>query len=339
MDSASTSEEILKQIATTIGLKDTFGFSLFISLYDKVMSLGSEKDHILDAISQCEQYAKEKGQPERTCPWKLFLRKEMFVPWHNPSEDAVSTNLIYHQVIKGIKVGEYRCPTENDLASLIAMQYYIENGEQISKTVLHTRIGEYMPVYLVKQSQQNVTQWENKILSAFSNLIFVKQHLPAEKAKEAVVKYASFSWPILFSRFYEAIQIEGPKLPKKNMIIAVNSSGMYIFDDQEQVLLELSFPFISLVSYENKPNSKLIINTIAKEEYVFLTLDAENIATNIQYILDGLMKKSVYCVAVQDYKHPGGKSFVSYPSVFTLLYYGSISQNISKMIGQIGNNR
>lgn len=308
MDSASTSEEILKQIATTIGLKDKFGFSLFVSLYDKVMSLGSEKDHIMDAISQCEQYAKEKGQQERACPWRLFMRKEIFTPWHNPTEDPVATNLIYHQVMKGFKVGEYRCPTEEDTASLIAMQYYVENGEQINKTVLHTRLGEYVPAYLVKQGQHNVGQWENKIISTFSNLIFVKQHLPSQQAKEAVVKYALSSWPILFSRFYEAIQIHGPALPKKNMIIAVNHTGLYIFDEHEHILLELSFPHIALVAYENTPSCKLILNTITKEEYCFVTLDAENVATLIQHIVDGLKKQSVYCVAVQDYKHPGGKS-------------------------------
>lgn len=261
----------------------------------------------MDAISQCEQYAKEKGQSEKASPWKLFLRKEIFAPWHNPSEDPVATNLIYHQVMKGVKFGEYRCATENDVASLIAMQYYIENGEQISKSVLHTRMGEYMPTYLVKQTQNNISSWETKILSAFSNLVFVKQHLPADKAKEAVVKYALSSWPILFSRFFEAIQISGPQLPKKNMIIAVNSSGIFIFDDQEQILLELSFPYVSLVAYENQPSSKFLLNTIDKEDYSFLSLDAENIVTLVQHILDGLKKQSIYCVALQDYKHPGGE--------------------------------
>lgn len=40
----------------------------------------------------------------------------------------------------------------------------------------------------------------------------------------------------------------GPSLPKNDLIVAVNWTGVYFVDEQEQVLLELSFPEITAVS-------------------------------------------------------------------------------------------
>lgn len=44
------------------------------------------------------------------------------------------------------------------------------------------------------------------------------------------------------------IPVPGPSLPKNDVIVAVNWTGVYFVDEQEQVLLELSFPEIMAVS-------------------------------------------------------------------------------------------
>ncbi|XP_030747956.1 myosin-VIIa-like [Sitophilus oryzae] len=315
VDSATTAEEIIAKISTSLNMKDTFGFSLFVALYDKVMSLGSEGDHVLDAISQCEQYSKELGHEEKNSPWRLFLRKEMFAPWHDPTADSVATDLIYKQVMRGLKTGEYRCPQEGDVATLIATQFYIEQGATLSSKILHSRIGEFLPVSIVQHSQGNLLPWEQRIAQTFDMLACVKKKWPVPKAKESIVIYSKSTWPILFSKFYEGLQVSGPELPKKNVIIAVNWTGIYMIDDQEQILLELTFADIFFITFENtnKMAPKLIFTTVAKEEYVFISPDAQNLCSLIQFIIDGLKQRSIYCVATQDYRHQtDAESFLAF---------------------------
>ena len=92
------------------------------------------------------------------------------------------------------------------------------------------------------------------------NSYFTNDKIRAQKVKEDIVSYAKYKWPLLFSRFYEAYKFAGPSLPKNDVIIAVNWTGVYVVDDQEQVLLELSFPEITAVSSSRSVQIKFELN-------------------------------------------------------------------------------
>ncbi|XP_047514461.1 myosin-VIIa isoform X1 [Pieris napi] len=315
-DSATTARELCNQLSDKIGLRDQFGFSLYIALFDKVSSLGSGGDHVMDAISQCEQYAKEQGAQERNAPWRLFFRKEIFAPWHDPTEDQVATNLIYQQVVRGVKFGEYRCDKEEDLAMIAAQQYYIEYAQDMNNERLYTLLPNYIPDYCLTGVEKAVDRWGALVVQAYKKSYYVKEKVPAYRVKEDVVSYAKFKWPLLFSRFYEAYRNSGPNLPKNDVIIAVNWTGVYVVDDQEQVLLELSFPEITTVSSQktNKVFTQTFsLATVRGEEFTFQSPNAEDIRDLVVYFLEGLKKRSKFVIALQDYKAPGeGSSFLTF---------------------------
>ncbi|XP_042648773.1 unconventional myosin-VIIa isoform X1 [Tyto alba] len=308
-DSATTAKELCNSLADKISLKDRFGFSLYIALFDKVSSLGSGNDHVMDAVSQCEQYAKEQGAQERNAPWRLFFRKEIFTPWHNPSEDNVATNLIYQQIVRGVKFGEYRCDKEEDLADLASQQYYVDYGSEMVLERLLNLIPSYIPDREITASK-TVEKWAQLIIAAHKKGIYTQKRTDPKKVKEEVVDFARFKWPLLFSRFYEAFKFSGPSLPKNDVIVAVNWTGVYFVDEQEQVLLELSFPEITAVSSSRGgklQGQSFTLATIKGDEYTFTSNNAEDIRDLVVTFLEGLRKRSKYVVTLQDNPNPVGE--------------------------------
>lgn len=234
IDSASTSEEICTAVAKAIDLKDLLGFSLFITIMNKVMSLGCEHQFIFDAISSCEQFAKEQGIAEKSVKWQLYIQKEVFLPWHNPVDDSIATDLIYHQITKGINYGDYVCTSQKNIAMIAALCYYAEFGGKYDKNVMMKRLPEYLPKAVYRE--ETAPQWEVLVSSAFAKSRCVKEILPRIAAKEDVVFFAKITWILKFSRFFEVEKIDDG-ISENVFIFALNWSGVFLIDKQEQVLV------------------------------------------------------------------------------------------------------
>uniref|UniRef100_A0A0N4ZLT2 Myosin motor domain-containing protein n=1 Tax=Parastrongyloides trichosuri TaxID=131310 RepID=A0A0N4ZLT2_PARTI len=313
-DSATTSKELCLALKERLGIKDDFGFAIYIALFDKVTSLGCGSDHIMDAISQCEQYAKETGRQEKNAPWRLFYRKEVFVPWYNPKEDQLATELVYHQVVRGIKHGEYKTEREDELCSLIARQIYIDNdGKSVNSNDIEDCIEKYIPDYEKLSFEKD--KWLQMTLHAYRKHFMTKQISlkTVDDVKASVVETAKIEWPLLFSRFYEGYKFTGAPISKNEVIIAVNWTGFYIVDDKEQILLEFGFSEIAKVSLTSDPfksskeggikslmNSCFTIHTIANAEFTFQSPNSDDIKDLITYFLKGLKDRSKFVVAKSD---------------------------------------
>ncbi|ODN02660.1 Myosin-VIIa [Orchesella cincta] len=247
----------------------------------QVSSLGSGNEHVMDAISQCEQYAKEQGAQERNAPWRLFFRKEIFAPWHDPSEDSVATNLIYQQ---------YRCDKEEDLAMIAAQQYYVDYGTELHSDKLNSAMTSYIPDFCLNSSDKSPERWTQLVTTAFRRSLHARERADLLRVKEDIVAYAKFKWPLLFSRFYEAYRYAGPNLPKNDVILAINWTGDKIF------------------------GQTFTLSTVRPgEEFTFQSPNAEDIRELVDFFLDGLKRRSTFCIAMQDYKPPNeGSSFLSF---------------------------
>uniref|UniRef100_A0A674ITT3 Myosin VIIB n=1 Tax=Terrapene triunguis TaxID=2587831 RepID=A0A674ITT3_9SAUR len=310
-DSASIAKEICQLVADKMKLKDTFGFSLYIAVYDKVWSLGSGRDHVMDAISQCEQLVKEQGAHERNTPWRLYFRKEIFTPWHNSKEDPVSTELIYHQIIRGIRFGEYRCEKEEDLVEVGAKYCYIQFGDSIHNELVQKLLQDFIPAKLLKSKPQE--KWVSLITYAHAKAPYTQDRLSPQSVKEQLVDFARFQWPLLFSRFFEVTRFSGPSLPKNHFIVAINWKGICFLDESEKRLLDLSFPEITGI-HTNRLSfgQSCTLITLRAEEFVLTSVHSVVIAELVVLFLEGLKKRSQYAVAMEESKQQGDPAILPF---------------------------
>uniref|UniRef100_A0A3Q3IR37 Myosin VIIBb n=1 Tax=Monopterus albus TaxID=43700 RepID=A0A3Q3IR37_MONAL len=302
LDSSSTSAEVCQAVADKIDLKDTYGFSLYIGFNDKIWSLGSCGKHVLDVVSQCEQEMRRQGQEEKKAPWRLFIRKELFKPWHDCSVDPVSTHLIYRQIITGIKLGEYTSEKEDDYVQLAARHYYIQFGSAYNKESVQRVVEECIATPLIES--KSMTKWMQLISSEVLQGPYVNGRQSAESVKGELVDSIQQKWPHYFSRFYEVTMTAGPPLSKSRFVVAVNWSGILFMDEREKRLLELSYLEIKDVHIVSHVSVQSVSLVTLQEEFVLKAREAAEMAALIETNLEGLRQRSVYALVQQDANDP-----------------------------------
>lgn len=304
LDSASTSAEVCQSVADQIDLTDTYGFSLYISFQEKMWSLDSSGRHVLDAVSQCEQEMRRQGRDEKHTPWKLSFRKELFTPWHDCSLDPVSTDLIYEQVIREVKSGQYTSDKEDDYVQLAVQHYYIQFGSEYNAENARKVVTDCITMTLIENKSMN--KWIQLITAGHSQALNDYGRKNSDTVKGELVDNARQKWPIYFSKFFEVTMTSGPDLSKSKFIVAVNWSGIFFIDDKDRRLLELLYIDVKSVFLKSGDFSKTQSVTLAtiQGEFVLKTAEAEDMTALIQRNLEGLRERSDYALVVTDNSKP-----------------------------------
>ncbi|XP_071779574.2 unconventional myosin-VIIb isoform X1 [Centroberyx gerrardi] len=312
VDSASTSKEICQVLSHKVKLKDTFGFSLYVALYEKVWALGSGREHVMDAISQCEQEVKRKGGQEQHAPWRLCFRKEIFSPWHDSKEDSISTDLIYKQIVHGLKFGEYQSQKEDDFVQLAAKHLYIQHGSDSSPENVKDAVQDCINSSLLEAKSE--AKWLQMVSTAHAQGPYISSRQKAGDVKAEVVDYARQKWPMFFSRFFEVVKLSGPPLPKSKFIVAINWTGIAFLDEKERRLLELSFPEVTGVNTirEGKASGQAVCLLTLKGDFTLSGAMAEDMAELLHMFLSGLTERSQYAVALKEVNRQDDPTFLSF---------------------------
>ncbi|XP_054555587.1 unconventional myosin-VIIb isoform X2 [Talpa occidentalis] len=312
VDSASTSREVCLQIARKQGLRDYLGFSLQVTVYNKFWSLGNGRDHVMDAIAQCEQLTRERSENERQSPWRMYFRKEFFTPWHDSQEDPISTNLIYRQVIHGVWSGEYSFKKEEELVELLARHCYVQLGASAGSQAVLELLPSCIPAKLHRTKTPE--KWASLVTAAHAQASYTRSRATPQTVQEQVVDAARLQWPLLFSQLFEVTTLSGPRLPKTQLVLAVNWKGLYFLDQKEKLLLELSFmEVMSLVTNrEARGGQRLVLSTLHEEEYEFASPSSVAIAELVALFLEGLKERSMFAMALQDQKATDDPSFLTF---------------------------
>ncbi|XP_016133906.1 unconventional myosin-VIIa-like [Sinocyclocheilus grahami] len=310
VDSASTSAEVCSAVIQKINLQDTYGFSLYAAMYEKIWSLGSSSQHVLDAVSMCEQEEKRQGKEEQHAPWRLYFRKEIFTPWHNCSSDQVSTELIYKQTIHGLKSGDYQSDKEDDYVQLAAKHYYVQHGSESSMQTTDKIVRECMNMTLIEN--KSVAKLVQMVHSAHTQGSYINSTKPAFEVKEEIVQYAQEKWPIYFSKLYEAQIISGPSVPQDKFVVVVNWKGVFFQDVTEAAFLQLSYPEVSGIEMSEEESGGIVCLTTPKGMYELQVVKGKDLVELVNLFISGLKKRSQYAVGIQDLIRQEDPTLLSY---------------------------
>lgn len=309
-DSATTAKEICREIASLAGLDEgTYGFGLFISIFQRVSSLGGGREHLMDAIAQCEQISVEHSLAAESAPWQIIFRKEVFSPWYNPMVDPRASQLIRKQIISSLSFGEFPNVSDSKLANFAAQELTIQYGAAWNADAAAKVVREIVPE--AKRKAEGPEAWNQKVKAALEKLKkenqLWKTSISSEQVQAHMLRQCRKEFTLPFSRFFQTrpVSRDAKFLSSEGaeMLIAVNWMGVFIVTTTETILANIRFSEIrqiELIRNVRDVAYGFTLETVQEKSFQFICSACEDIDEIVNTFVEGLRARSQFAVGKTD---------------------------------------
>jgi myosin-7 len=246
VDSGTRAKDFCQVIGQRLALQNVEGFSLFVKIADKVISV-PEGDfffdfvrHLTEWLRKTKQSPKEMANPNLT--YQVFFMKKL---WSNTvvgKDVAADCIFHYHQEMPKLIRGYHKCSKE-EAVQLAALQYRVRFGENKSEfgSIPHM-LRDLVPKDLIDVMTPD--EWKKSIVMAFNK----NSGKSKQDAKISFLKIIA-RWKTFGSAFFEVKQTTETKFPQK-LLIAINKHGVNLIDPATKDILD-TYPFTKISNWSS----------------------------------------------------------------------------------------
>lgn len=223
---------VTQDIAKRFELKSCAGFSLFVKIGNKVLSM-PETEFAFDFINELEEWRKmnlpSRSMTQVPSQYQLFFMKKL---WFKvvPGRDRNADMIFHHpQEVPKYLSGYYK--VDKDLAITMAGLIYII-GFGTNTTHLH-KIADVLP-YLVPEDLimlLKVIEWRSHIIQCVSGLL--EEIVDQWEARQCFLSHLA-EQQMFGSTFFLVKQSGDQNLPE-TILIAINKRGFHIIHPETKV--------------------------------------------------------------------------------------------------------
>ncbi|KAK9402614.1 unconventional myosin-VIIa-like [Crotalus adamanteus] len=245
VESGTKAKDFCQSISKRLLLKSSDGFSLFIKISDKVISV-PEGDFFFDFVRHLTDWIK-KARPAKdglvpSLTYQVFFMKKL---WTNtmPGKDSMADSIFhYYQELPKYLRGYHKCSRE-EVLQLGALIYRVKfEDDKSSFPNIPKLLKDLVPEPLIRQLSPD--DWKRSIVAYFNK----HAGKTREEAKLAFLKIV-FRWPTFGSAFFEVKQTTDPNYPEL-LLVAINKHGVSLIDRKSKDIL-ITHPFTKISNWSS----------------------------------------------------------------------------------------